>query len=293
MKIVFFGNTKYSAIGLKKKKKKIPISLVVTIPDKPSGRKREQKPTATKQFAKENSIPVLETQKLDENALGKIKNIAPDFLVVEDYGLILPESILEIPKYAPLNIHHSLLPKYRGPSPAPSAILAGEAESGVTVIEMTNEVDAGDILAQVKYTLEKDETTDSLLTTLNKLGAELILDVIENYQSGSEKPTSQNHKEATLTQRLEKQNGHIDIENPPGMEKLDRMIRAYYPWPTVWTEIDTSTQGQETRRIKIKLLPGKLIQPEGKRPMSMKEFLNGYPQTKTYLEKLFDIKSTK
>src|SRR3989344_5337196 len=173
MKIVFLGNTKYSTIGEEIIHKKFPLSLVVTTTDRPSGRKRELKPTATKQFANSKNIPVLETDNLDKKAVSQIAKIKPDFIIVEDYGLILPESLLEIPKHAPLNIHHSLLPKYRGPSPAPTAILNGEKVTGVTIISMTQQVDAGDILAQKEYQIKPNETTESLLTELNKTGGEL------------------------------------------------------------------------------------------------------------------------
>ncbi|MDP2632394.1 MAG: methionyl-tRNA formyltransferase [Candidatus Curtissbacteria bacterium] len=277
MKIVFLGNTKYSAIGEEIIHKKFPLSLVVTTTDRPSGRKRELKPTATKQFAIDNNIPVLETDNLDEKAISEIAEVKPDFIIVEDYGLILPESLLEIPRYAPLNIHHSLLPKYRGPSPAPSTILQGEKTSGVTIISMTELVDAGDILAQVKYELKTDETTHSLLTSLNKLGGELVLKVIEDYINGKQNPVAQNHKQASVTKRFIKQDGFVDLEKPPQPETFDRMVRAFFPWPTVWTQLDGKI---------IKFLPEGKIQPEGKKPMSIKEFLNGYPQTKELLEGL-------
>lgn len=278
VKIVFFGNTKYSVFGLEIIHQKFPIALVVTIPDKPSGRKRELKPSPVKKIAQELNIRILETDNLDEKTVNHIRKIKPDFLIVEDYGLILPESLLEIPKFAPLNIHHSLLPKYRGPSPAPSAILAGEKISGVTIIYMTGIVDAGDMLAQKEYELKFDETTDSLLTALNKMGGKSILKVIQDYLEGKEKPVKQNDKQASQTQRLTKQDGYINAENPPDTQTLDRMIRAYYPWPNIWTKIEGKI---------IIFLPGNLIQPEGKRPMTIKEFKNGYPQFKETIAKIF------
>ena len=289
LKIVFFGNTKYSVLGAEIIHKKFPLSLVVTIPDKPSGRKKELKPSPVKKLAQENNIPVLETDKLDDKAIGEIgeigdvggKNDRPDFLIVEDYGLILPESLLEIPRYAPLNIHHSLLPKYRGPSPAPSAILNGEKVSGVTIISMTEQVDAGDMLAQQKYGLAPTETTDSLLTELNKLGGDLVLKVIEDYINGNEKPIAQNDKQATYTKRLSKQDGYIDIDNPPDPKTLDRMIRAYYPWPGTWCRLMVNGKW-----LIVKFLPGNLIQPESKRPLTVNEFKNGYPEIYKQLEQL-------
>lgn len=293
MKIVFFGNTKYSVFGLEIINKKIPVSLVVTISDRASGRKRELKANAVKDFSLDHKIPILEADKLDESAISEIIKIKPDFLIVEDYGLILPESLLEIPRYAPLNIHHSLLPKYRGPSPAPAAILNREEFSGVTIICMTQDVDAGDILAQKKYKLAPRETTDSLRIKLNKLGGDLVLKVIDDFKKGKEMPRSQDDKQASYTTRFTKQDGYIDLDNPPDAKTLGRMIRAFYPWPGVYTEL--GIRNHELRKMKIKFLPSAhptdpfMIQPEGKRPMTLVEFKNGYMagflQIKRLLEK--------
>lgn len=225
LKLVFFGNTKYSIIGLKIVYSIFPVSLVITIPDSP-----------VKKLASELNIPTLETSKLDKEVINKIAKLKSDFLVVEDYGLILSKDLLTLPKYAPLNIHHSLLPKYRGPSPAPTAILNGDKISGVTIIQITDEVDSGDILAQQEYILTPKETRDTLLTKLNELGGQLILKVIKQYLEGSINPTPQDHSKATYTKHFVKEDGYFNINNPPQPEKLDREIRAYYPWPGVWTK---------------------------------------------------------
>lgn len=257
MIIIFFGNTKYSTIGAEIINKAYPISLFVTIPDSP-----------VKRLAKILNVPVLENQKLDEISIERIKQQKFDFLVAEDYGLILPKKLLDIPKYAPLNIHHSLLPKYRGPSPAPSAILAGDKTSGVTIIKMSEEVDSGDILTQQEYKLTPQETAESLLIKLNELGGKLLVSVIKQYLEGSVKPKPQDSKKATYTKHFVKQDGYFDINNPPSSEKLDKMIRAYYPWPGVWTR---------WRDKIVKFLPNGLMQMEGKKPIHSKDFLNGYP----------------
>lgn len=295
MKIAFFGNTKYSVIDARILNDKFGLTLTVTKSDKLSGRKRVLTPNPVKQFAIEKKIPFLATDKLDKESIEKIKKSALDFLVVADYGLIIPKEVLEIPKYAPLNVHHSLLPKYRGPSPAPSAILAGEIKSGVTIIKMNEEIDAGNILAQEEYKLAKNETTDSLLTKLNDLGAKLAIKVINSFPQQSHQGATlvqgrtlvgklQDENLATFTKRFEKTDGYIDLENPPDSKTLDRMIRAYYPWPTVWARLRQDSGGQG--KI-IKFLPGGKIQPEGKKPMSMKEFKNGYPGLSEFIENLF------
>lgn len=275
MKIAFFGNTKYSVIDARILNDKFGLTQVVTKPDKPTGRKRELTPNPVKEFAEKNNIPFITADKLGMAVVDKIKTYDLDFLVIVDYGLILPKEVLDIPKYASLNVHHSLLPKYRGPSPAPSAILAGETISGVTIIRMTEDVDGGDILAQKEYKLAGDETTDSLLTKLNTLGGELVSEVIENYLDL--KPKEQVGTKVIQTQRLKKADGEIDIKNPPDPKTLDRMIRAFFPWPTVWTKLDGKI---------IKFLPGGRVQPEGKKPMTKKEFKNGYPEAYKKIESL-------
>lgn len=262
---------------------KFGLTLVITLPDRELGRKKILTPNPVKEFALKNNIPVIETEKIDKKIIEQIKKYKPDFFVVADYGLILSDELLNLPRYAPLNIHHSLLPKYRGPSPAPTAILNGEKVSGVTIIKMSKQVDAGDILAQKEYKLKKDETTDSLLTTLNTLGAEILIPVIENYSTI--KPVKQDESKATFTKRMNKENGFIDIENHPPKEKIDRMIRAYFPWPSVWTRLRLGFGRQAKLRI-IKFLPNQKLQVEGKNPTTYKDFINGYPEGKKLFEKL-------
>ncbi len=270
MRIVFFGNTKYSLIGAKIIHRELGISLVVTI-----------KSSSVEKFAVEQKIPFLVADKLDETVAQQIKHLNPDFFVVEDYGLILPSQILTIPKLASLNIHHSLLPKYRGPSPAPSAILDGEKKSGVTIIHMSDKVDAGDIYAQEEYVLKSDETTDSLLTELNLLGAELTVLTIKNILNGNAKRAKQNEKEATHTNYMKKSDGFVDLSSPPSEQHLNRMIRAFYPWPSVWTRY--SLTSQTSQKTLIKLLPDQKIHVEGKKPMSYKDFINGYANGEKFL----------
>ncbi len=284
MIIIYFGTSKYSAIGEEIIHKTFGISTVVTLPDT-FDKKKNPLPNPVKSFALINQIPVLETTKLDEDIIEKIKTLNPDFLIVEDYGLILPQSLLNIPKYAPLNIHHSLLPKYRGPSPAPTAILNGEKITGVSIIFMTNEVDAGDIYAQKEYEIKPTDTTDSLLIELNTLGGHLVVQVINDIVNNTAVRKKQNDREATFTSYMEKSDGFFTVNNPPSVEQLDRMIRAYYPWPGVWTKLQMNKQ----EKI-VKFLPEKKIQVEGKNPMSLKDFYNGYPKLKPTLEKILNLK---
>ncbi len=290
MKIIFFGNTKYSKIVQEELHKKFKLAAVVTIPDKPKGRDRKLTPSPTKEFAQSNNIPTVEAEKITKNEIALISKFNPDFFVVADYGLILPPALLQGPKSDSLNIHHSLLPKYRGPAPAPAAILNGDRVSGVTIISMTYDVDAGDILAQKKYTLLPDETTDSLLTKLNTLGGKLVCEVIRNLQEYKSKKINQDENKATYTHRFTKADGQIDPQDPPSAQTLDRMIRAFYPWPGTWCQLTV-----HGRQFTVKFLPNPnypnkyLIQPEGKKPMTVKEFLNGYSPEATKLIKALNL----
>ncbi len=272
MKIVFFGNTRHSLIGLKILHSELNVSFIVTIDGSP-----------TQNFARENSIPFIITKRFTPETTKQIKTLGTDFFVVEDYGLILPEDLLDIPKVAALNVHHSLLPKYRGASPAPSAILAGEKVTGVSIIKMTDKVDAGDILEQKEYPISSEDTTDTILTALNKIGGKLVTEVIKNYEEYEKKAKKQDESEVTFTQFMKKEDGKIDLDSPPTAEILDRMIRAYFPWPGVWTKTIVNN-----KLSIIKFLPEKRIQVEGKKPISYKDFLNGYPKLQPELVGLLE-----
>ena len=289
MKIIFFGNTKYSLIGAKIIHEKIGISQIVTIPDRPDKRGRLI-PSPLKIFGEENNIPVLEVNKITDETIKEIETLKPDFFVVEDYGLILPSKLLAIPKIASLNIHHSLLPKYRGSSPAPTAILNGDEITGVTVIKMAEKVDAGDILTQEKYAMKPHETTDSLLTILNELGGNIIIPVLQDFAKAEKNAMKQDENKVIFTKMMTKQDGYIDLTNLKNLSPLeienwkleiDRKVRAYFPWPTVWTRLSINGQTKI-----VKLLPENKIQVEGKNPMTFKDFLNGYPELREKIEKL-------
>ncbi len=302
--IIFFGSSKYSTIVEESLIKNFGLSAVVTVADKIIGREKELKPTPVKLLAKKNNIQIIAADKLTDGIIENITDYKPDFLVVADYGVLLPKKLLELPKNSALNIHHSLLPKYRGPSPAPTFILSGEKTTGVTVMEMAEGLDTGDILAQKEYDITPTDTTDSLLTKLNTLGAELLTDVLKGFEEFHQNRKKQDESKATYTQQMVKKDGFFDIKNLPEPKKLDHMIRAYFPWPGVYTKMDIN--GMEKT---VKFLPSSshpelaplrsskysrgdsgssriLLQPEGKKPMTKKDFLNGYPNLKEQLEKL-------
>jgi len=275
-RIVFFGNSTYSVIDEKSIYERFGLSVVVTIPDQVR-RYEPAKESPVKTFATMHKIPVIEAEKLTDGIIDRIKGYKPDFLVVADYGLILPKALLSLPVYASLNVHHSLLPKYRGPAPAPAAILNGDEESGVSVIVMTNKVDAGDILMQASYKLTPDETTDSLLTQLNILGSQAAIKAIEEYLSGTIHPIKQDEAKATFTKYMTKKDGLIDLSDDPELNW--RKIRAFGDWPGTFFIVK---HGNKDIRVKIKdaafkdgVLRIQRVIPENKKEVSYEDFLRG------------------
>ena len=191
-----------------------------------------------------------------------------DLMVVASYGKIIPKSILDIPKYGALNVHPSLLPKYRGASPIPATILNGDKITGVTIIKMDEKMDHGPIVATRKISLTGQEKFPDLINKLFQLGAELLVKTIPDFITKRLKPVGQNHAKALFCLPLTRQSGYFDINSPPSPEKLDRMIRAYYPWPGVWTRWSNKI---------VKFYPEGKIQMEGKKVIPLRDFLNGYP----------------
>lgn len=281
MKFIFMGTPKFGAIileGLCKANFK-PV-LVVTALDKPIGRKQILMPPAVKVIAQNYSISIIQPEKILDSCLAgrqarlKILDSKPDLIVVAAYGQILPEEILKIPKYGCLNVHPSLLPKYRGPSPIQQAILRGDKETGVTIILMDEQIDHGPILAQKKTIIGNNETSQQLHDRLATLGAELLIDVIPDWIDGKIKLQPQEEKRATYTKILERETGLIDWKKPAKV--IDCQIRALTPWPGTYTIY----KNQRLKILKATLKKDKLIieevQLEGKKPMSLENFLKGH-----------------
>lgn len=246
--------------------------LVITAPDKPVGREQIITSSPVKEIAQQYKIPVLQPVKIPDSRL-QILDSKPELIVVAAYGQILSKDILEIPKYGCLNVHPSLLPKYRGATPVQSAILNGDTETGVSIILMDEKIDHGPILAQRKTAIGPRETADQLLNRLAVLGAELLTETIPDWTKKKINPLPQNENAATYTKVLAKKDGEIDWQKKP--EELDRQIRALNPWPGTYTIY-------KNKRIKIlraRLENGRLIiefiQPEGKKSMAFEDFLRG------------------
>jgi len=229
MKITFAGSPKYAAIVLEEiLNEKIPVKWVVTNEDKPEGRGQKIKPTPVKKLARKRGLEVCHRL---EAVIKKT-----DLVLVAAYGRIFSEDILEMPKYGFLNLHPSLLPKYRGPTPIQAAILNNDKSTGVTVIRMNSEIDSGPIISQKKINLSGNEYYPDLEKKLAREGGRLLADTTKKWTADQIEAEPQNDSEATYTRLLKKEDGRIDWSNPA--EKIEREVRAYYPWPGCYTELD-------------------------------------------------------
>lgn len=241
MRIIFMGTPEFALPALEKLvENRYEISAVVTQPDRPAGRGRALAPSPVKVFAVAHRLPVLQPESLKTPGIDqKLRTLRPEVIVVAAFGQLLPRSVLEIPPLGCINIHPSLLPKYRGPSPVAGAILAGESVTGVTIMLMDEGWDTGPILAQRKVPILPDDTTGSLERKLAQVGAELLIDTLPRWASGEVKPRPQNHAEATYTKPIAKEDGRIDWQLPA--EELSRRCRAFSPWPGCFTQFGGKT----------------------------------------------------
>ncbi len=285
LKIVFFATPDFVLPVLKTLKQNHEIVGIVTTPDTLQGHKKILTPTPVKKYAQENiqQAKIFTPGKLTTEFSEKIKSLKPDLFVVGAYGKIIPQELLKIPPLGAINIHPSLLPKYRGPSPIQATILHGDTTGGVSLIQMDAEVDHGPLLAQEKLTITPQDNFVSLHQRMFAKAAEMLISTIEKIINKTITPQDQDHTKATFCPHITKKDGYFSLADPPEPEILNRMLRAYYPWPTAWTYFKTN-KGEE--KI-LKFLPDKKVQPEGKKPMSHKEFFNGYPQMEETLKKLF------
>ncbi len=233
--IVFMGTPEVAAVSLERLLEgPDPVVGVVTQPDRPTGRGQRRAPSPVRRVAESHLIPVLTPEKLRAPLFAAtLKSWAPQLIVVVAYGRILPSSVLELPPQGCLNVHYSLLPKYRGASPVVWTILGGEEKSGVTTMKLVKEMDAGPILFQEEISLAPDETAASLETKLTPIGARLLLETIRRLKEGSITPKPQKGEDATYASLLKKEDGRIDWTRPA--EAIERRVRAFYPWPSAYT----------------------------------------------------------
>lgn len=241
MKIVFMGTPDFAVQTLESLVKGgHQVIAAVTQPDKPKGRGKSILMTPVKEKALEYEIPVYQPVKArDPEFIALLQELNPDAIVVVAFGQILPKAILDIPKYGCINVHASLLPKYRGAAPIQWAVIDGEEVSGVTTMLMDVGLDTGDMLEKAEYVLDPKETGGSLFDRLSTLGGELILSTLEKLENGTATRTPQGESETSYAKMLDKSMGKIDWT----MEavKIERLIRGLNPWPSAYTSLKGKT----------------------------------------------------
>jgi len=230
-RIVFFGSPDFAVPTLRALVEAgYRIGLVVTQPDRPAGRGGRLHPPPVKRVALELGLPVFQPDTLrDDAALERLQAAHPDAFVIAAYGKILPQRILDVPRRGSLNVHASLLPRWRGPSPVAAAILAGDPETGVTIMEVTAKMDAGPIVAQRRVPILPDDRTATLEPRLAAIGAELLVEVLPGWLAGELRGIPQDDSQATYCPLLRKEDGHL----APSLDVVtaERAVRAYDPWP--------------------------------------------------------------
>ncbi len=301
VKIVFMGSPDFSVPVLealvKRATQEAPFEVVgvVTQPDRPAGRGQSLVPPAVKVAAERLGLPVLQPQKLrDPQAMEALRSWSPDLIVVAAFGQILRQEVLDMPKYGCINVHGSLLPRWRGAAPIQAAILAGDRETGITIMRMDAGIDTGPTLSRRSIPIAADETAGTLFEKLAPLGAELLAETLPRYLAGELKPEQQSEEGATYAKMLKKEDGALDFSQTA--VELERRVRAFSPWPGATLFYNggplkvhraTVVQGNYepgkrfvaegnpavgTREGALRL---EEVQPAGKKPMSGKAFLAG------------------
>lgn len=232
--IAFFGTPQLCIPILEQMKSAgLTPSVIVTNPDRPVGRKQIITPPPVKVWAKEHGIPALQPEKLDDEFYANLKTKNLELSVVVAYGKIIPENVIELPKHGTLNVHYSLLPKYRGATPTEAAILAGDTTTGVTIQKMVYKLDAGPILAQQTHNIAPDIKTPELRNELNEIGAKLLAETIPAWLNGEVEPRQQDEEQVTTCGLIKKSDGEVDLQKMSDQELWNR-YRAYYGWPGIF-----------------------------------------------------------
>jgi methionyl-tRNA formyltransferase len=245
LRIIFMGTAELSGASLEKlaAEENFTLAAVVTQPDKPKGRELKLAPSPVKILAEKLNLSVLQPLKArDENFIAELRALKPDLIVVVAYGQILPQTILDLPPLGCLNVHTSLLPKYRGAAPIQWAIADGEPETGVTIMKMDAGLDTGPILSTRRTPILPTDDSQMLHDRLAQLGAELLVETIPNYVAGKISPQPQPAVGSTYAAKIKKEDGRIDWNLPA--QKIWNRLRAFTPWPGVFTFFQIETKPQ-------------------------------------------------
>lgn len=296
IQIVFMGSPDFAVPVLRALADKYNITGVVTQPDRPAGRHMNLTPPPVKVAAQELQIPVIQPQKLREpEAMQQLRDWNPDLIVVTAFGQILRPEVLELPKHGCVNVHASLLPRHRGAAPIQAAILAGDTETGITIMQMDRGLDTGPMFRQRAIPIEPQDTGGSLFEKLSQLSVELLLETIPDIISGKLQPQPQPEEGATYASMLKKEDGLLDFTRPA--VELERKIRAFTPWPGSFMSVEGGAplKIHKAHVVTLKTEPGQRVvfnslpavgtadglivfdelQPAGKKSMPGKAFLAG------------------
>ena len=313
MVIVFFGTPQFAVPSLERLiASRHEVRGVVTQPDRPRGRGQKVVDAPVKAAARERGLPVLQPARLRDPAVtAAIAGWAPDLGVVVAYGKLIPSELLRVPRFGMINVHASLLPKYRGASPVHRAVMAGERETGVTIMQVVDRLDAGDMFAKTTRPIAPDETSDVVERDLAVLGADLLLHVIDDIEAGTAAREPQNDSLSTYAPRLTKEEGLLDWALPASA--VHNRVRGLYPWPHAYSYLDgsrliilkthivhdTAADGSPGTPSASAGVPGQIVdvsrdaihvatghggvvaivelQAEGRRPVPARDFLAGRP----------------
>lgn len=300
-RLVFMGTPDFAVPALKKLlKNREEVLAVFTQPDRPKGRGRRPAQSPVKETALAHTLPLFQPETLKDPAVQEsLSALRPDLLIVVAYGLLLPKDVLEIPAWGSINVHASLLPRFRGAAPIQWAILSGERETGITTIRLDTGLDTGDMLLQERVPVEPGETAQTLHDRLAGLGADLLLQTLRALRAGTLQPTPQDPGTATYAPPLKKSQGRIDWRLPA--RELDCLVRGLTPWPRAFTSLkgkrliihraqplEGGASGEpgtilsfEDDRIQVLTGQGMLalmeVQLEGHRRLTGRDFLKGFP----------------
>ena len=302
MVIAFFGTPQFAVPTLERLiASRHEVCGVVTQPDKPRGRGQRVVDSPVKAAAVAHGLPVFQPERLrDPQVAATLAGWGPDLGVVAAYGKLIPGELLRLPRFGMINVHASLLPKYRGASPVHRAVIDGEAQTGVTIMQMVEALDAGDMLDRVTRPIGSDETSEQVERDLADLGAQLLVDVVDRIEAGTTTPEPQDDGASTYAPRLTKEEGLVDWTLSAA--RIHNRVRGLYPWPHAYAYldgariillrthvVDDSTSAEpgkvvDVTRDAIRVATGHggviaidELQPEGKRPMRTRDFLAGRP----------------